>query len=95
MIISSYFISGGPEFEAIGLDSTTKVLFVPAKLQSKLYPKVYPPPDIPRNFDPFRRLKLREGKKRIDNMNLSQKVIFFLSVTPVKNLKNKWKTSFN
>jgi len=65
---------GGPEFEAITHGNATKIQFVAAKKQSKIYPKVYPPPNIPQSFDPFRRLKLKSEKQRIEQMNLPNTV---------------------
>ncbi|XP_076819695.1 G patch domain-containing protein 1-like [Clavelina lepadiformis] len=64
-------IAGAGHKEAIGYGDTPKILFVHAKREAKLFPKVYPPPPIPNDFDPYKRMKLQRESKRIKDLNLT------------------------
>lgn len=44
--------------------------FVAARMKKLLNRVVYPPPNLPQDFDPHRRLKLHQQKIRIDNLQL-------------------------
>jgi len=64
-------LTGGSRRDAITNRVVKEVRgFVAARMKKLLNRVVYPPPNLPPDFDPHRRLKLHQQKIRIDNLQL-------------------------